>query len=76
MMRLRHGSTAIRLAMTAAFLLAGPAPAEPWNAEPPKEVAMRKIQVIVGHATLSATLDDTSAGHDFGFIPTKVREAT
>ena len=29
---------------------------------------MRKIQVIVGHATLSATLDDTSAGHDLATL--------
>ena len=29
---------------------------------------MRKIQVIVGHATLSAALDDTPAGRDFATL--------
>jgi len=64
----RHGSKAIRLAMAAAILLAGPASAETRNAESPKETAMTKIHVIVGHATLSATLDDTPAGRDFATL--------
>ena len=68
MMMLRHGSTAIRLAMTAAFLLAGPASAETRNAEPPKGTAMTRIHMIVGHETLSATLDDTPAGRDFATL--------
>jgi len=68
MMRLRHGSKAIRLAMTAAILLSGPASAETRNAEPPKEATMTRIHVIVGHATLSATLDDTPAGRDFATL--------
>lgn len=68
MMMLRHGSKAIRLAMTAAILLAGPASAETRNAEPPKEATMTRIHVIVGHATLSATLDDTPAGRDFATL--------
>lgn len=67
-MRLRHGSKAIRLAMTAAILLSGPASAETRNAEPPKEATMTRIHVIVGHATLSATLDDTPAGRDFATL--------
>ena len=67
-MRLRHGSKAIRLAMTAAILLSGPASAETRNAEPPKEATMIRIHVIVGHATLSATLDDTPAGRDFATL--------
>lgn len=68
MMRLRHGSKAIRLTMTAAILLSGPASAETRNAEPPKEATMTRIHVIVGHATLSATLDDTPAGRDFATL--------
>ena len=64
----QHGSTAIRLAMTAAILLAGPASAETRNAEPPKEATMTRIHVIVGYATLSATLDDTPAGRDFATL--------
>ncbi len=68
MMMLRHGSKAIRWAMTAAILLAGPASAETRNAEPPKEATMTRIHVIVGYATLSATLDDTPAGRDFATL--------
>ncbi len=68
MMMLRHGSKAIRLAMTAAILLAGPASAETRNTEPPKGTAMTGIHVIVGNETLSATLDDTPAGRDFATL--------
>jgi hypothetical protein len=68
MMRLRHGSKAIRLAMTAAILLSDPASVETRNTEPPKGTAMTKIHVIVGNETLSATLDDTPAGRDFATL--------
>jgi hypothetical protein len=64
----RHCSKAIRLAITAAVLLSGPAPAETQNAEPPKGAAMTRIHVIVGNETLSATLDDTPAGRDFATL--------
>jgi hypothetical protein len=64
-MMLRHGSTTLRLVIAAAVLLSGPAGAETHNAEPPKETLMTSIHVIVGKETLSATLDDTSAGRDF-----------
>ncbi len=62
---LTHYSKAIRLAMMVPLLLCGPALAEIKNSEPPKEVAMTRIQLIVGKQTLSATLDDTAAGRDF-----------
>jgi hypothetical protein len=65
---LRHCSKAVRLTMTAAFVLSGPALAETRNAEPPKEVAMTRIHVIIGNETLSATLDDTPAGRDFAML--------
>jgi hypothetical protein len=64
----RHCSKAIRLAITAAVLLSGPAPAETQNAEPTKGAAMTRIHVIVGNETLSATLDDTPAGRDFATL--------
>ena len=67
-MTLRHRSKAISLAITAAVLLTGPAPAETRNAEPPKGAAMTRIHVIVGNESLSATLDDTSAGRDFAAL--------
>ena len=65
---LRHSSKAVRLTMTAAVLLSGPALAETRNAETPKEVAMTRIHVIIGNETLSATLDDTPAGRDFSML--------
>lgn len=61
----RHCSKAIRLMMTAAVFFSGPVPAETHKAEPTKEIAMTRIHVIVGSEMLSATLDDTPAGHDF-----------
>jgi hypothetical protein len=64
-MRLRRGSTPPRLAITIAALLTGPALAETPNASPPEGAAMTRIHVIVGNATLSATLDDTPVGRDF-----------
>lgn len=65
---LRHSSKAVRLTLTAAVLLSGPALAETRNAETPKEVAMTRIHVIIGNETLSATLDDTPAGRDFSML--------
>lgn len=52
-------------AMTAVLLLCEPALAETQNSEPPKEIAMTRIHLIVGNETLTATLDDTAAGRDF-----------
>jgi hypothetical protein len=67
-MRLRRGSTPLRLAITIAALLTGPALAETQNASPPKGAAMNRIHVIVGNETLSATLEDTPAGRDFAAL--------
>jgi len=64
----RHCLKALRLVVTAAFLLSGPAPAETRNAEPTKGSTMTRIHVIVGNEILSATLDDTSAGRDFAAL--------
>jgi hypothetical protein len=61
-------SKATRLALTALILLSGPASTETRNAEPPKGAAVTRINVIVGHETLSATLDDTPAGRDFASL--------
>jgi len=61
-------SKGIRLALTALVVLSGPASAETEDAEPSKGAAMTRINVIVGHETLSATLDDTPAGRDFASL--------
>jgi hypothetical protein len=67
-MTIRRRSTAVRLTMTAAVLLSGPATAQTRNAEPSKEAPMTRISVIVDNETLSATLDDTPAGRDFATL--------
>jgi hypothetical protein len=67
-MMLRHGSTTMRSAITAAVLLSAPASAETPSVEPPKGTAMTRIHVIVGKETLSATLGDTPAGRDFAAL--------
>ena len=67
-MMLRFDTKTMRLAITAAVLLSGPAAAETHNAEPQTETAMTRIHVIVGDETLSAMLDDTPAGRDFAAL--------
>ncbi len=58
-----HGTGALRVVMTAAPVLAeGP------NVVPPKETAMTRIHFFVGDDTLTATLDDTAAGREFGAL--------
>jgi len=67
-MMLRFDTKNMRLAITAAVLLSGPALAETHKAQPLKGTAMNRIHVIVGDETLSATLDDTPAGRDFAAL--------
>jgi hypothetical protein len=64
-MMLRFDTETMRLAITAAVLLSGPAAAETHNAQPLQGTAMNRIHVIVGNETLSATLDDTPTARDF-----------
>jgi hypothetical protein len=61
-MMLWLASKTMRLVITAAALLSGPAAAETPTSEPPMEAIMSRIHVIVGNDMLSATLDETPAG--------------
>jgi hypothetical protein len=67
-MMLGQREKSICITMAAALLLSGPALAETRNAEPPKEAAMIRMNVIAGNETLSATLDNTPAGRNFAAL--------